>query len=403
MSVTQGLAAAFFALSATLAAATAPTAKRRPSYEPKAPWATACGAAARASMRASCEGLDPSNHPRVQLYGERHSGTNYVAQLLVANFRVQPELHPKNTGFPFHKHIMRLAPGNEARFVQDVAGRGFPSLVVTRNAFDWILGMHRLSHHARWMERLSLEEYTSTPWQSLDASKRLSHVDHWNARGPLDAAMTTARRGRRFSFEGLEWLPNETYASRQERARAWRFALIENRTARGSAADYDNAFAMRTAKHRVWRKALLDPAAPPKAPAMKLRYEDVVADLAGSLCTIAATLELCPRGEQLRGIDRYVAPGDGAPGNILRPPPPDAPAREAADVMRRKAATNAAVWRERPDLAHRFALELDAALERFYGYPVLRPDLSAADARRTLEGREKDAPAHALGRSVSRR
>ena len=57
---------------------------------------------------------------------------------------------------------MRLAPGNEARFVQDVAGRGFPSLVVTRNAFDWILGMHRLSHHARWMERLSLEEYVST-------------------------------------------------------------------------------------------------------------------------------------------------------------------------------------------------------------------------------------------------
>lgn len=87
---------------------------------------------------------------RLQIFGERCSGTNYVAQLLRRNLRVSL------TDEYGWKH------GFSERVVDDP---GCAFVVVVRDPFDWVQSLHRRPWHAAASLRdCSLAQFVRTPW-----------------------------------------------------------------------------------------------------------------------------------------------------------------------------------------------------------------------------------------------
>lgn len=89
---------------------------------------------------------------RIQIYGERCSGTNFLEQLLVGNLRSVPVCRDYGWkhGFP--------SPGVET--AEDCL-----FLVVYRNPFDWLRSLHRRPFHAAPpLRRISFSDFIRREW-----------------------------------------------------------------------------------------------------------------------------------------------------------------------------------------------------------------------------------------------
>lgn len=88
---------------------------------------------------------------RLQIFGERCSGTNYVAQLLRRNLGLEPtDAHGWKHGW-----LDRVeGPAPDTLFV-----------VVHRDPFDWLRSLHRMPWHAApALQGLPFAQFLRTPW-----------------------------------------------------------------------------------------------------------------------------------------------------------------------------------------------------------------------------------------------
>ena len=135
----------------------------------------------------------------MKLYGERNSGTNYLQQLLAANFRVEQlrgttpiwfdgplfgaewsrDLYfrmtaSQNLGWKHTRVPERLCPPADTLLV-----------CLTKNPYSWLLSMFRRPHHAA--RRYSdFDDFLRSPWMTLgrehSPSVFESPVHMWNAK-----------------------------------------------------------------------------------------------------------------------------------------------------------------------------------------------------------------------------
>lgn len=89
---------------------------------------------------------------RIQIYGERRSGTNFLEQLLVANLRSVPVCRDYGWKHGFH------GPGVET--ADDCL-----FLVIYRNPFDWLRSLHRRPFHAApSLRRIPFSDFIRREW-----------------------------------------------------------------------------------------------------------------------------------------------------------------------------------------------------------------------------------------------
>ena len=132
-------------------------------------WNVACARSRAPLARARCGGDADGTPPfransstSVQLWGERHSGTDAFTHLLRTNFMVE-SVYPY-----FYKHMYDGANISSSAAVEAgfrhfldaplLARPRVPVAVITREPFQWLLSMHREPHGLEWMRKLSLDE-----------------------------------------------------------------------------------------------------------------------------------------------------------------------------------------------------------------------------------------------------
>ncbi len=135
---------------------------------------------------------------RVKIFGERNTGTNFVAQLLSLNYPVQilgggpPYWWEKRFGLGdasmssfFLLTAWRNYGWKHRRIDWSKLG-GFSGVVVTlaKNPYSWLLSLHRRPYHNWDSHRLSFSEFLAEPWpvmrcDRLDA-RFVSPVQLWN-------------------------------------------------------------------------------------------------------------------------------------------------------------------------------------------------------------------------------
>jgi hypothetical protein len=155
---------------------------------------------------------------RLQIFGERCSGTNYVAQLLRRNLGLEPtDAHGWKHGW-----LDRVeGPAADTLFV-----------VVHRDPFDWLRSLHRMPWHAApALQGLPFAQFVRTPWWC-----------EWGQH--MDLEPQDPRRGTEMLHE------RDPDTGRR----------------------FDHVLALRTAKHRAW-EALAGRVQHVAA----LRYEDAAA------------------------------------------------------------------------------------------------------------------------------
>lgn len=166
---------------------------------------------------------------RIQIFGERASGTNYLQQLLERNL---PDL-PVRFDFGW-KHFLH-APG-----VETAVDCLF--LVLYRNPFDWLLSLHRHPWHvAPELKQLSFSDFLRKEWRCV-----------WNEDSKTPP--TDPRYGTEMPFE-RDPVTHQPFA---------------------------NVLAMRTAKIRDWESLRVQ-----TRHALYVRYEDLRADPGAAIARVA--------------------------------------------------------------------------------------------------------------------
>lgn len=163
--------------------------------------------------------------PRIKIYGERNSGTNYLQQLLARNLEAvqlrgtTPDLvdapflgaewvrdlyfrlsFPRNLGW---KHT--LVPGPEG-FRGTVADDGVLFVCLTKNPYSWLLSLHRTPHHAK-RRYPDLEEFLTHPWPTLGRERSpgeyASPMALWNAKTASYVRLADDRGAELLGYEEL--------------------------------------------------------------------------------------------------------------------------------------------------------------------------------------------------------
>ncbi|MEM6363065.1 MAG: hypothetical protein AAF539_16530 [Planctomycetota bacterium] len=136
---------------------------------------------------------------RIQLFGQRGSGTNFLQKLIELNV---PTL---SVGFDFgYKH--NLPVGLERM------GRDVQVCVITRNPYDWVRSLHRQPWHvAESMRSLDMDDFLRHPWHCV--------YDDQSGIKPDDEKFGTEMMFERNPTTGLRYC--NALAMRSDRLRRW--------------------------------------------------------------------------------------------------------------------------------------------------------------------------------------
>lgn len=144
--------------------------------------------------------------PRIKIFGERNTGTNYLAKLIDLNMQTQqlPGVLP-----PPIRKLKRWFPGDlvldtyffltrrrnlgwkhacapDAGSLRAMEARQFAVsfITITKNPFSWLLSLHKRPYHHESSRSQDFETFLKTPWTTVrreNAPKILSSpVDLWN-------------------------------------------------------------------------------------------------------------------------------------------------------------------------------------------------------------------------------
>ncbi|MBT8232842.1 MAG: hypothetical protein HKO66_13785 [Saprospiraceae bacterium] len=92
---------------------------------------------------------------KIQIFGERCSGTNYLELLINNNF------HDAQVKYQYgFKHLFK----NDG--LKKPIDEKFKGVVIFRNPFDWLRSLHKLPHHAPEMMDISFSQFIRKPWRT---------------------------------------------------------------------------------------------------------------------------------------------------------------------------------------------------------------------------------------------
>lgn len=105
----------------------------------------------------------------VQLWGERHSGTNMAMQILRHNFKLANSSHSRNADlFPYKfKHAIHLYPGNEPDYevpLEKAARDKATHVFMVRHPLAWIRSMWHIPHDNIHFKNLTLHDFVYAAW-----------------------------------------------------------------------------------------------------------------------------------------------------------------------------------------------------------------------------------------------
>ena len=116
----------------------------------------------------------------VQVFGERCSGTNYLASLVRKNFggvELTKDFGGKHWFIKDHLPRSRPNRSTDHQCVRPLGdGHDTLFLVIYRNPFDWLRSLHEKPHHAEGHRGLPFSEFIRKRWVSYE-TKRMNR--HW--------------------------------------------------------------------------------------------------------------------------------------------------------------------------------------------------------------------------------
>jgi hypothetical protein len=92
------------------------------------------------------------------IYGERHSGTNFLEQCIHQKFQLN------RTRFYGDKHFFGWAKPETITY----KGKHTLFIGIVRNPYDWIISMFNMPHHAHPHHRYDIKTYITHQWLSVD-------------------------------------------------------------------------------------------------------------------------------------------------------------------------------------------------------------------------------------------
>jgi hypothetical protein len=105
---------------------------------------------------------DPHYIHKFAIYGERHSGTNFLEQTIKQTF------HIDITHFFGGKHWMGFAEPNSIHYKD----RGILFFGIVRHPYDWISGFFNMPHHVPRNNRNKIENFLLNEWYSVDSKNQ---------------------------------------------------------------------------------------------------------------------------------------------------------------------------------------------------------------------------------------
>jgi hypothetical protein len=96
------------------------------------------------------------------IYGERHSGTNFLEKYLTQRFGLTP------TGFYGFKHFFGWTKPETITYKD----KHTLFIGIVRNPYDWIMAMINLPHHVDRFRILNITNLLTTEWYSTDYHNR---------------------------------------------------------------------------------------------------------------------------------------------------------------------------------------------------------------------------------------
>jgi len=125
-------------------------------------WGDRCGVAAE--FLRQCEAKADSELPALQVWGERHSGTNMMETLLKTNFR-QSSRTLYTYGF---KHQFEDDQAKWVTEMEDGVRDGGSQVVMTRSLFDWLPAIQAKSYQPNMGKKVcavDLDSFLQLPWR----------------------------------------------------------------------------------------------------------------------------------------------------------------------------------------------------------------------------------------------
>lgn len=168
---------------------------------------TASSAVPQRSSGEKAQSIGRHTIPTLKLFGERNTGTNYLAQLLERNLfvtqlrgvvpsyieRMQNQLHVqealKDAYFLFSQRSnlgWKHAAAPHGRLRQAIGRRSIFCIFAVKNPYSWLLSMYKRPYHRRGEKAGSFEEFLEKPWRTLRREgvdgALLNPVNLWNVK-----------------------------------------------------------------------------------------------------------------------------------------------------------------------------------------------------------------------------
>ena len=130
------------------------------------------------------------SRPKLKIYGERNTGTNYLSELVFLNLDVdilpgqtptivrsiqESKLFPgdellrdiyfslrfhKNLGW---KHMLVESPASLKRY--RICSDKLFFVTLSKNPYSWLLSLFKNPYHQYWKQKPGFEEFLTSPWQ----------------------------------------------------------------------------------------------------------------------------------------------------------------------------------------------------------------------------------------------
>lgn len=95
----------------------------------------------------------------IQLYAERHTGSKFLARLFEKNYKIDSDYYQ----FGWKHWFPNIHEISDAQLDQ------YLFVVLSRNVYDWIHGMHRVPHHTpRSFRNIDIRKFIQKEWISIN-------------------------------------------------------------------------------------------------------------------------------------------------------------------------------------------------------------------------------------------
>ena len=175
--------------------------------------------------------MTPTDFGSIKIYGERHTGTNYLAALVARNIDAQllPGVAPRLLRAA--TRVLRLGEwpldsysaatrgrnlGWKHRDLSDV-GTELPArpdvlaVILVKNPYSWLVSLHRRPYHtsesSMKVGEVAMARFASTPWKTVSREsgpdEYASPVDMWNVKTAASLAAANLGNAVLVKFEDL--------------------------------------------------------------------------------------------------------------------------------------------------------------------------------------------------------